>query len=55
MEHATNFYHGDAAPGVKGSAILWCSSICTWGNRQASRSIFDVNGSSLQQFVICHL
>jgi hypothetical protein len=55
MENAINFYHGDAAPGVNGSAVLWRSPTRIWRSRQASRSMFGLSGASPYQFVICHL
>jgi hypothetical protein len=55
MLNAIDFYHGDAAPGLNGSAAPWCSTRRIWRRRQASRSMFGLSGASPYQFVICHL
>ncbi len=46
MVNAINSYHEDAAPGIHGSVVQWCSPTRIWRSRQASRSLFALSGAS---------
>jgi hypothetical protein len=57
MVNAINSYHENAAPGIHGAVVQWCSPTRIWRSRQASQSLFGLSGASPTNlsFVICNL